>query len=97
MSEIIVLVFKDGTRYDLDTGNMKSLMNVLKVQKSKGDPVEIIGSGKGVERLRKQYTALAAGQYRPDVVGDVSEILGISVDAVKSKLNSIKKRLGVKS
>jgi len=95
MAEHIVLVFKDGTRYDVDSGSLRSLAGALKAQRKRGDPVEVIGEGTAARRLREQYRLYNVDRenYRSDVVGSISMVAGMSRQEAQEKFDAVKSRV----
>ena len=95
--EMITLVFADGTRFSWDTGNLGDAHRLLKLQRKKGDPIEVIGDGRAAQHLRERYAIYNADKkgYKADVLGNASELMGSPKEEIKRKWNQIKGKIGI--
>ncbi len=93
MAETLVLVFKDGSRYNCDTGKVRSVMGMAKATKRHGDPVEIIGEGKIAVLLRKKYEQYNRGEWKSDVFGTAHELTGEAKDKIENDFNKVKRKI----
>jgi hypothetical protein len=95
-SEKLTLVFKDGTRFNWDTGRKRDSLKVIQMQRARGDPVEIIGSGYTANYLRDKYAGkdvkFSVGQLTTAAVGHPIKDIEDKYDAVVDK---IKKKVGL--
>lgn len=94
MNEIVTLVFKDGTRFEWNTGKLSDGRRVLKLQKHHGDPTEIIGDGMIAQTLREKYAVYNKdpAAYKSDVRGSI-KALGKNV--TDEQIDKAKKMLGL--
>ena len=107
--EEVTLVFRKGDdslvehHVSLRRGIMgvRDAQNILKLHKTYGDPVSIIGDGAYATLLRKEYLKYYKDEknYRGVSCGDLlkmgGELIGIKPRQLKRSLKKVGKKLGV--
>jgi len=91
--EKLVLVFKDGTRFEWNTSSMVDAKRAISAQKKHGDPTEIIGDGKTADLLRRKYQQISSGTYESDVLGTASELSGVAKEKLEADFKNTTNRL----
>jgi hypothetical protein len=93
MTEKLTLIFNDGTRFEWKTSSIRDGMKAIKLQKSLGDPIDIIGDGKVAQTLREKYKVYNQNPqaYKMDVFGTASKLSGIGKEEIQQKIEKVKK------
>ena len=93
--EKLTLVFKDGTRFEWNTGSMVDAKRAISTQKKHEDPTEIIGEGRTANLLRRKYEEYnrAKEAYNVDLLETASELSGVAKDKLKTDFEKAKQRL----